>query len=226
MGIYIQVSMFILFPMIYIKKLHLLCFCIIFSILTAFGQVETTPNQFIGLNIGRSIHGTGDMRGIAYHTVYSKRFRKKLSWTATFGGTLHDGSVELFFPDSDRGGEVDGSIRYTTGGIQSTFGVRYGILQTSKNEIYVGLHALVRYQSTSYYDDVKIIYPIVTGLPIPVISFINNTPARTFAIGGSTRLGYNYTTDKNLLFGILGEFQMDSNGDVLSQLGLIVGKRF
>ncbi|MEO7316120.1 MAG: hypothetical protein ABIW47_13105, partial [Ginsengibacter sp.] len=102
----------------------------------------------------------------------------------------------------------------------------YNFVQTARSEIYVGLNALLRYQSTSYYDDLSIYFPALTGLPIPVISFINSTPARTFAIGGGIRLGYNYTTEKNILFGILGEFQMDSNGDVLSQLGVMVGKRF
>lgn len=206
------------------KKLLLICSSAIF-IATGFGQVKSNPDQFISLNIGRSINGTGDMRGVAYNTVYSKTFRKRFSWIVTFGGTLHDDSDDLFFSDQD-GNTVDGSIRYTTGGIQSTFGVNYNFVQTARSEIYVGLNALLRYQVTSYYDAVAVIYPIVTGLPYPVVSFQNLTPARTFAVGGGMRLGYNYTTHKNILLGILGEFQMDTEGDVLSQLGLMVGKRF
>ena len=198
----------------------------LFFIVTAFSQIKSNPKQFIGLNIGGSINGTGDMRGITYNTVYTKKFRNRFSWIATFGGTLHDGSSYLFFTDPSGGREVDGSIRYTTGGIQSTIGANYNFVQTTKNEIYLGFSALFRYQSTSYYDDLSIYFPALTGLPIPVISFIHSTPARTFAIGGGIRLGYNYITQKNILFGILGEFQMDSNGDALTQLGLMVGKRF
>ena len=99
------------------KKLLLLGSFIIFFIIAAFSQVKSNPKQFIGLNIGRSINGTGDMRGIAYNTVFTKKFRKRFSWIVTFGGTLHDGSSDLFFTDPNGGGEVDGSIRYTTGGI-------------------------------------------------------------------------------------------------------------
>lgn len=203
----------------------LLIFVFIFFVCTGFSQLKFNPNQFIGLSGGRSKHGTGDIRGVAFNTVYTKRFRKKISLSATVGGTLHDDSEVLFFTDSD-GNTVDGSIRYTTGGIQSTFGVNYNFVQNRQNELYLGLNSLVRYQATSYYDDVSIIYPIVTGLPFPVISFINKTPARTFAVGGTIRAGYNYTTRKQIVFGIFGDFQMDTNGDVLSQLSLIAGKRF
>lgn len=191
----------------------------------AFCQLETFPSQFIGLNIGKSKHGSGDIQGVAFNTVYSKSFHKKLSWVATFGGTLHDDSKELIFTDPN-GNIVDGSIRYTTGGIQSTFGVNYSFIQTKRNEVYLGLNSLFRYQSTSYYDVITVLYPIITGLSIPVIYFENLTPARTFAVGGTIRLGYNYTNKKNILFGIFGDFQMDTNGDVLSQLALTVGKRF
>ena len=98
------------------KKIILFTLSPLFAIIS-FGQIKSNPKQFIGLNIGRSINGTGDMRGVTYNTVYSKKFRKKLYWIATFGGTLHDGSSDLFFTDPNGGGEVDGSIRYTTGGI-------------------------------------------------------------------------------------------------------------
>lgn len=127
----------------------------------------------------------------------------------------------------DRSGKIiDGSVRYVTAGIQSTLGINYNFVQTLQSEFYLGLNSLFRYQATSYFDDLATYYPIVTGLPMPVNSFINSTPARTFAVGGTIRLGYNYTTQKNILFGVFGDFQIDTNGDVLSQLALTVGKRF
>ena len=73
---------------------------------------------------------------------------------------------------------------------------------------------------------VTVLYPIITGLPIPVIYFENETPARTLAVGGTIRIGYNYTNKRSILFGILGDFQMDTNGDVLSLIAFTVGKRF
>lgn len=197
-----------------------------FLITMLYSQSNTNLQEFIGLSFGRSFHGTGDLRGVAFNSVYSKEFGKKYSWVATIGGTLHDGEWDLFYDSPGTGERIDGSIRYTTGGIQSTFGVNYNLIQFQRSAIYLGLNALLRYQSTSYYDGVVITYPPVTGYPIPLINFVNLTPARTIAVGGTLKIGYNYATTKNILFGILGEFQIDTNGDALNQIGLIVGKRF
>jgi hypothetical protein len=76
-----------------------------FYFFTALGQIKSNPKQSIGLNIGRSINSTGDMRGVTYSTVYSKKFRNRLSWIATFGGTLRDCSSDLFFTDPNLGGK-------------------------------------------------------------------------------------------------------------------------
>ena len=130
------------------KKLILLLFPILF-VIPAFSQLTTSSSQFIGLDIGKSKHGSGDIQGVAFNTIYSKRFRKNLSWVATFGGTLHDDSNELLFTDPD-GKSIDGSIRYTTGGIQSTLGVNYSFVQTPRSELFLGINSLFRYQSTSY----------------------------------------------------------------------------
>ncbi|MEO6684048.1 MAG: hypothetical protein ABIN48_14595 [Ginsengibacter sp.] len=110
--------------------------------------------------------------------------------------------------------------------MQATLGLNYNLIQTQKSEIYIGLSSLLRYQSASYYDAIGVICPFVTGFPYPVVSLQNKTPARTFAAGGTIRLGYKYTNKKNILFGMFGNFQMDTNSDVLSQIALTIGKRF
>lgn len=201
---------------------------LLFFIITLYSAItycqKAIPNEFIALGVGQSKHGTGDIKGIAFNTFYQKKLRKNLSLVVTFGGTLHDDSRELFYA-SPTGEDIDGSIRYVTGGIQSTVGINYSFIQTFRSDFYVGLNALFRYQATSYYDVVTILYPIVTDLPIPVIYFENLSPARTFTVGGTTRLGYNYLLNNRFVLGIYGDFQIDFNGDVLSQIGILIGKR-
>src|SRR5688500_8366333 len=67
----------------------------------------------IQINIGPAKHGTGDMNGFIFNTGYTKFFSKRLSWSADIGGSIHDGSRLLTYPDPN-GTPVDGSIRYTT----------------------------------------------------------------------------------------------------------------
>lgn len=128
-----------------LKKCILFTFSPFFAIIT-FGQLKSNPKQFIGLNIGRSINVTGDMRGVLIILSIRRKFEKDFPGLLLFGVTLHDGSSDLFFTDPNGGEEIDGSIRYTNGGIQSTFGANYNFVQTARSEIYIGLNALLRYQ--------------------------------------------------------------------------------
>lgn len=199
-------------------------FFLITSIL--FAQNESNlPKQFLQFTAGRSTHGTGDVRGLSFNSVYSNFFKKRFSWIAEVGGSLHDGNRALFFT-APNGEFIDGSIRYTTGGIQSSLGIGYSAIKTSEHEIQVRLSSLFRYQSSSYYDDVTVLYPAATGLPFPVIIFNNKTPQRTFAFGGIGAIAYNYTIKNKMTFGLLAGIQTDTNGDTITQLLFSVGKRF
>ncbi|MBC8111906.1 MAG: hypothetical protein H7Y04_12670 [Verrucomicrobia bacterium] len=192
----------------------------------AFGQNFDRPkNQFLGISMSRSKHGTGDIAGISFNTEYSRNIRKRISMIVTFGGTLHDGSKSLIY-SSPSGETIDGSIRYTTGGIQTSFGIGYDFIQTLHHAFQVRLSPLLRYQSTSYYDVLTILFPPITGLPIPVVYFENLTPARTFAIGAMGHTSYNFTPKNRNIFRLFGEFQLDSNGDVISGLGVSWGMKF
>ena len=207
-----------------LKKIGLIYLFGIISIISL-GQSQNLPNNLLQLNFNTSKHGTGDIRGVAFNSGYSYFFSKKYCWIVEVGGTLHDGSRPLFYT-APNGNTIDGSIRYTTGGIQSKAGIGYNFIRTPKHNFHAALSSLLRYQSSSYYDDVTILFPAGTGLPVPVVYFENKTPARTFAIGGSISLSYNYTLKNRISLGMIGSFQTDSNGDALSQIGLAIGKRF
>lgn len=186
---------------------------------------QTFHERKLELVVGASTNGTGDMKGVSFATKYGETFKKRLSWTVEIGGTVHDGAYPLFFTDPS-GNSIDGSIRYATAGIQVIGDIGYSIIKSGKQEFKVVLGPLLRYQSSSYYDILDISYPAGTGLPEPVITFQNLTPQRTFAVGGSGQFQYNYIVSTKLTIGIVAGLQTDTNGDIITQLGLAVGRRF
>jgi hypothetical protein len=183
------------------------------------------PHRHIQVSGGTSFNGTGDIRGISFNSGYSKYFKKKACLIGEIGGTLHDGEWPLFFT-APNGEIIDGSIRYTTGGIQASAGIGYSAVRTSEHEVQLRLSSLLRYQSSSYYDDVSILYPAATGLTFPVIVFNNKTPQRTFAVGGIGAVAYNYTIKNKITIGLLAGLQTDTNGDTITQLLFSIGRRF
>lgn len=201
------------------------CLLIVFNLSFSQKNNNLSGERQLNLSIGRSIHGTGDMRGWILATEYSKNCKKRLSWIVGVGGTIHDGVIPNFFTAPD-GSEIDGSIRYTTAAFQATYHIGYSFIKTIQHQLQIRAGALLRYQSSSYYDQVDISYPPITGLPVPVIIFINTTPQRTFAVGGGGELFYNYSITPKILIGVLAGLQTDTNGDTITKLSLSIGRRF
>jgi len=204
------------------KTLLFLTLLFISKTLTA--QIKL-PEHAIEIIAGRSTHSTGDNKGASFAVVYEKYFRKKLSWTIELGSTIHDGSFPLFYTDPS-GHILDGSYRYTTAGFQIAGHAGYSFIRSSRHEFQLRAGGLVRLQSSSYFDELGVLYPIATGLSIPVTYFVNTTPQRTYAAGASCQLQYNYTFRNRLQLGTLAGFQMDTNGDNISHLSVMVGRRF
>lgn len=205
---------------------YFITYCLLVIPYLSFSQNKNVLNeQQLSISAGLSIHGTGDMRGLIFNTEYSKNVRKRLSWIAGIGGTIHDGVLSNYFKDRN-GDEVDGSIRYTTAGFQIKNELGYNLLKTVKDQLQIRAGAVLRYQTSSYYDYIEISYPLLTGLPVPVIIINNTTPQRTFAVGGSAELFYNYSITPKILIGVLAGLQTDTNGDTITQLSVSVGRLF
>ena len=192
--------------------------------LSSFSQV-TIPKRQIELIAGRSVHGSGGSPGLNFSIEYSKYFKKKVNWAASIGGTIHDGAFPVFY-EYPAGIQNDGSIQYTTAGVQAMTHVGYNFLNSTKSDLLFRIGAVLRYQSSSYGDEVNVLYEPLTGLPFPVVVFRNSSPQRTVAIGGTTQIKYSFTTKQNITLGMLAGFQFDTNGDNISHLSLTIGKRF
>jgi hypothetical protein len=186
---------------------------------------NTISKKHIQLTAGTSFNGTGDIRGFAFNTEYDQYFKKKFSWNIGMGGTIHDKVEPIFYTDQS-GNLIDASVRATTAGFQVTCLLSYSIIKTEEHEFFTRIGPLFRYQSTSYWDVLAVYHPAGTGLPFPVVAFINTSPQRTVAIGGAVQIGYAYSINKKISLGILGSFQLDSNGDVLRNALISIGRRF
>ena len=194
-------------------------------ILTFYSIQSKAQNQQIQFSVGTSFNGSGDTKGLGFLTEYNKKFKKKLSWSASLGGTIHDGSFDILY-EYPIGQTRDGSVRYTIAGFQGASHLGYSMFRTQTHDLQFRLGTVIRYQSSSYWDVVNVLYEPITGLPYPVIVFENTTPQKTLAIGGSSQIVYNYTLKNRISIGILASFQFDTQGDNISQLLFTIGKRF
>lgn len=179
-------------------------------------------SRSIQMNIGVGKHGTGDLNGININTEYRSFFRKHLSISFGLGATIHDGFFPISYFDGS-GGIIDASYRYTAGGIQLTGKLGVSAIKTRTSDFGFQAGPLLRYQSSSYFDEIIVLYPAATGLQTPVIAIINKTPQKTFSLGGIGQVYYNYTIRRNLFIGLLAELQIDTNGDLINELAISFG---
>jgi hypothetical protein len=186
---------------------------------------EKIHQTSVQLFFGRSLHATGDASGIEYGAIYSSDIGRRSFWFAEVGGSIHDNDWPLFY--TTRSGEqIDASIRYTTAGVQAVGGMGLKVLQKNRHEINFRLGALVRYQSSSYWDAIGVYYVPSSGMDFPVVSFANTSPKRTMGFGGRLSFSYAYTFNSKLFLSANGSTQLDSNGDAITAATLGIGKKF
>lgn len=183
-----------------------------------------TQQKNVQLSLSSSTHGTGDMNGISFSLQYAKKSPKNWVKFYGLGSTIHHRTIPLFYsiPGNNN---VDGSIRSTTAGFQAAYGAGYSFFNR-KISLVTSLAPLLRYQSSSYHDNVAIYYPLPTSsLPFPVAVYNHSSPQNTFAFGGMANVSLNYAVSKTWFVGASASFQTDTNGDAITQLGINVGLR-
>jgi len=182
--------------------------------------------KLLQFSAGTNFNGSGDSFGFGFFTEYSKKFKKKLTWSASVGGTINDGNLLFLLYEYPQGRQNDGSLRYTIAGFQAATHVGYCLISTKVHDFQVRLGSVIRYQTASSSDGAGIYFPPVSGLPFPVVVIDNVGPQRTLALGGSGQLVYNYALKNNICLGVLAGLQFDTQGDTISQLMFTIGKRF
>ncbi len=207
------------------KKNIVICI-VISSILfsnTSTAQLEkpSTSNWYINASTGKSIASTGDMRGMFFSVGLMKE-KRKLTYMFDILTTLHDGKDNLFFTGY-RPGVHDGSVRYSTGGIQVTCNLLWHIINTDKHKFKGGIGGGIRYQSSSMHDGYAIFYPGATGLNFPVIVMDNREPMRTISVLPMVQFNYQYKINSKWVIGAMSSFQIDTNGDNFLNYGIKAG---
>ncbi|MBE9466036.1 hypothetical protein ACFP1I_00235 [Dyadobacter subterraneus] len=198
----------------------------LFVIITRSAYSQTLPDQAMKVNIGRGKLGTGDIQGLMLGVEYERFFQKRLSWLTELGMTIHDGSDLLLVTEAN--GKVhDLSYRYTTAGAQLVGKMGYHFLRTTSWDLGIRVGGLFRYQSSSVPNDRTTIFPIVTGLPLPVYITEHTSSQRTYSFGGISQFFAGYTINQKIILGLTTGLQLDTNGDtIFPQLSFTIGRRF
>jgi hypothetical protein len=207
------------------KKLLLLGICLLLTQKSIGQSIQSLPNRLLTANVGYGRAGTGDIYGVQVGFEYEKKFRPRLSWSTEFATTIHDGE-DLFLVQLEGRPQEDMSYRFNTTGLQLAGKLGYHFLTEKRTDFGVKLGVLARYQ-TSTLSSNEILFPALTGYPLPVRILRNNEPQRTIAAGGLFQLFGRYTFQRNIALGATAGMQFDTNGDIIfPQFSLTIGKRF
>lgn len=202
------------------KESNLVFLLLLFLFQISYGQGE--PIKFIELDVARSIHGSGDLRGINFSSNYVFQ-KNRFSQLVFIKGTIHDGEDTQIFELP--GGRInDGSIRYTTAGVQVGYGIRYGFIKLKKHDTEIGVNGFGRYQSSSLYDVLTTYFAPLSDLPFPVAVFEHFESARTYAVGLNLILSHRFQITETVGIKAFGDFQYDTNGDTIRGYGLGISK--
>ncbi len=189
-------------------------------------HAQSDKLSYLEFTFGRSQHGTGDTPGYHYGFSYGKEIKNRLFWQLGFEGTLNDTPDFLLTYELPNGQLVDASLHTVTAGYQLTIGAKYNFVQSDSHQFGIALLPLFRYQATSLSDIYDTLFPAITDLPFPVRNIVRLSPGRTFSVGGSLRLQYQYNINDRYYIGLLGAFQTDTNGDTLPHYSLRIGQSF
>lgn len=209
-------------------KKHLILFFLFILAAKISAQSERQNERFhLHISFGRSLNGTGDISGYQYGLEIGRYLRSsKFYWSVGLEGTLHDEETINFFFEDDQGNNLDGKSRFVTGGIQIVGGLGYQPVNNNRHNFGLSLGPLLRYQSSSIPDIVEITFPVATDLPFPIQQNIFREPFRTVSLGAALKIKYAYCFGNNFFLGLLGGIQTDTNGDTISQVAVMVGKKF
>ena len=182
-------------------------------------------DEYFQLIAGYSRHGSGDMDGIVFGADYTRYLSHAFSLNINIRGTINATHHDYSYTNPTTLHQTDASIRSTTAGAQLGINAQLSALRSLHHEVMFSLGGFGRYQSASL-DGYGVMYPPATGYPEMVFSMYNSGKQNTISAGLLLQLHYNFTFNNNLLLGIKGGIQTDTEGDLIPQAALSVGKRF
>lgn len=203
------------------KNLPFVLFAVIFLSPGVTAQ-KNVKNNF-HLYFGRSFHGSGDLSGICFTAEYGHFINKKLEISGNITSTMHWGSFGLFLNSPNE--SFDASFRYGTAGLQAGSKLGFDFLNLPNHILKAQGGSFVRYQSSSLPDQYGVTFPPAINYPEPVFTFRHEEKQNIFTVGYVAELSYAYITNNQWMLGAKAGFQNDTNADVITYYGIVLGKR-
>jgi hypothetical protein len=211
------------------KSLSIFPGLILLSILNTLSAQETKP-YWLGVNANRSYATSGDYYGIMTNVFIEKLTKKNGIIGFEMGFNMHSKiEKKLYVIDSRNPNErIDMSYRTVMSGMQlgAYTGKQFKIAE--KHFFRTDIGPILRLQFNSN-DGFGVFYPPAYDIPYPLYSFENteyNVQRTTFALGAKGALQYHYQISEKCQAGLHASAQMDTQGDLFYNYGLMVSTRF
>ncbi|MGZ3846847.1 MAG: hypothetical protein ACXVBH_12365 [Flavisolibacter sp.] len=183
-----------------------------FAFLSSCAFTQTDVNN-INIAVGKSMHGTGDLNGIAVSLAYEHELAKRFS----FGNAL---TTTINYGKDDWATNVH-AFHYTTAGIQLNPYGQFHIIANRDQKLSFGLGGLLRFQSTSlptggygYYDEPNL-------FPEPFYAFRYYGKTNTLCPGYTMSLTFRNRIASKYFLGVTAGFQNDTHGDAITSISLL-----
>ena len=199
---------------------------ILFLLLSISTSAQNPLRSSTEIAFGRSTHGTGDLPGYYLGFQFDIPISSKFYWYLGMEATLNDAPDFPLFYEEPNGTMQNATLHFVTSGLQLIGGGGYRFVNTEKHEFGLSLNPLFRYQATSISDVIGTIYPAATGLPIPIRVIVSETPYRTYSVGASFKVKYQYKLNEKWQVGLMGGLQSDTNSDTIYYYGLQIGRTY
>jgi hypothetical protein len=170
-----------------------------------------------------SFHGSGDLGGIQIGVQHGSPIHKRWDLQTMLTTSMHHGKFEA--EDRIFGFNFDASLREVTAGIQVGQSMAYRLLGRSDNHsLELSAGYLLRYQLQTVSQSVSRSTSMVGTDTYTQFSFRHDGPFPQFNLGYQVQIAYNYTTTQGWMMGTVIHFQNDTWGDVITGIGLRVGR--
>lgn len=172
---------------------------------------------------GFNQHGTGDIKGFTYGLKFNKFLSKKFDLIIGFEGNLNDSRGDIFTWEDPNGNIYDSTPHNVITGIQLSGGIGFNIINSSRNKFGINPSVFGRYQADSMFNTTITDFPILTGYPVPIRTYIREEPGNIWSAGALVKLYYNYKINGKYLIGLNPGFQYDTNEDTMIFITLSLG---
>jgi hypothetical protein len=186
-------------------------FTLVLTPFFAISQADWKTPDALQISGGWSTHGTGDLNGYMLEIAHEHSFNRRFDLTTGIATTAHYDGVYDFG---------------TTSGIQLSTMLNFNalhLLARAPQKIRLGVGPIVRFEHSSTASNYSsFIDPNIS--PNPIYIFNGSVDNRVFTVGYQVAVGYLAQISKKHQLGFKVGFQNDTDGAVITRIGLVFGR--